>query len=622
MSEDKLVKGGLDPSRVDGESPGRKSAEGQGGSSVVLRMADGTRKTARLLRSSDQAAEVELPATEVLPALGERLLLEWDEGEQKLSRPAEVASLDASGRPLFRADFIASPKEEDSAPPFNISRIKVNPKVALKLPAARARQWQILPFSTTDDAVLVASADPLLPKAEALLSRAFRSRIELFLVDGEALNRVIERVYAPAETLNITDVQNDDELDAVALYDLVFASALMYEASDIHIDSFRDVVRIRVRVDGQIESLRELSPENGASLISRIKVMAGLDISERRAPQDGRLQIALDDRVNVDVRVATLPTKHGERVTLRLLGKDAEDLSLDALGMSPAQLEKFGQAIRQPYGLILITGPTGSGKSTTLFAAIQRLISETDMNVITIEDPIEYQIPGVTQVEVDPAEKVTFAKALRSTLRHDPDVVMIGEIRDAETADIAVKAALTGHLVLSTLHTNDAAGAITRLLDMGVPSYLVSATLRSVIAQRLVRRLCSACAAPVSCDPAHAEALGRVDLTDQQIKEPVGCMFCGDRGYVGRLALFEMLTCDRQLAKLISENASEDEIRSHLEHQKEGTLADDAAQKLLNGQTSMSDVLRNVVSFADLAGPDDRASGAPRSNPVNSPETH
>ncbi|MEM1090674.1 MAG: GspE/PulE family protein [Pseudomonadota bacterium] len=576
-----------------------------------LHFADGARREARLMNQAQDDAELELAEPEQLPTVGQRLLVErLDGANDSPPQPAEVSWRGAPERPVVGVRFVSDKLLDSDTPQLDIARVKVDPQVALQLPAARARQWQVLPFATSDDSVMVAATSPLVPKVETVLNRAFRREIKPHMVDADALSRVIDRVYAGADALALgTAGPAEGELDAVATYDLVFASALMYGASDIHIDSFQNRVRIRVRVDGQIETLRDLTPESGTSLISRIKVMAGLDISERRAPQDGRLRHEMNDDVRLDVRVATLPTKHGERVTLRLLGKDADDLSLGTLGMSPTQLEHFGRAIRQPYGMILLTGPTGSGKSTTLFAAIQQLISETDLNVITIEDPVEYQIAGVTQVEVDPAEKVTFAKAMRSTLRHDPDVVMIGEIRDSETADIAVKAALTGHLVLSTLHTNDAAGAITRLIDMGVPSYLVGATLRMVVAQRLVRRLCSSCATPAPCDPAHAAVLGRPDLAAQMIKEPVGCLYCGHRGYTGRLALFEMLTCDRELSRLITANATEGQIKSHIDERGLATLADDAAEKLQHGRTSISDVLRNVVSFADLTANSTEASG-------------
>lgn len=571
---------------------------------------------ARMIDVSASGVQIELPTTEGGPHEGQRVVLELvedDRAEAAPPRAGEVVWSAIPDSPRIGVRFLPEESVADDAARLDIERVKVDPQVAMRFPAARARRWQVLPFAANDDHVMVAAADTSFARARPALNRCYRREIEVHATEPDALRRVIERVYAGADALaavpdrgvSVDAVSVDvdaDEPDAVALYDHLFASAIMYGASDIHIDSFEERARLRVRIDGQIESLRDLGVESGASLISRIKVMAGLNIAERRAPQDGRLRHETSNGVRVDVRVATLPTKHGERLTLRLLAQDTGDLSLGSLGMSPRQLEQFGRAIRQPHGLILLTGPTGSGKSTTLYAAIRQLLSESALNVITIEDPIEYQIPGATQVEVDPAEKVTFPKALRSTLRHDPDVVMVGEIRDSETADIAVKAALTGHLVFSSLHTNDAAGAITRLIDMGVPPFLVAATLRMVVAQRLVRQLCSACATAGPCDPAHAATMGRPELAGKSLKCPVGCLYCGDRGYTGRLALFEMLTCDHDLSQLITTNATEGQIKSHLRQRGLPTLADDAAEKLLDGRTGMAEVLRNVVSFADLAG--------------------
>ncbi|MEM8710406.1 MAG: ATPase, T2SS/T4P/T4SS family [Planctomycetota bacterium] len=592
----------------------RASARKQLDARLRLRIDGGATQEARLVDVSDGGAQVEFLAGELLPRPGQRVVIQLSpEGARPTApRAGEIIWSGSESGPRFGLRFLAEEVAPEEAPDrINIERVKVNPRVAMRFPAARARRWQVLPFAESEDTVVVAAADSFLGQARTPLDRLYRKDVEVQVVDADALRRVIERVYAGADGLTTDgdrrpqpESDEGDELGsgAVALYDQMFASAIMYGASDVHIDSFEDHVRMRARVDGQIEHLRDLGVENGVSLISRIKVMAGLDISERRAPQDGRLQHETSNGVKVQVRVATLPTKHGERVTLRLLAQDSGHITLEDLGMSKVQLEQFGRAIRQPHGLILLTGPTGSGKSTTLNAALRQLVAESDLNVITIEDPIEYQIPGVTQVEVDPAEKVTFPKALRSTLRHDPDVVMVGEIRDSETADIAVKAALTGHLVLSTLHTNDASGAITRLTDMGVPPFLVAATLRLVVAQRLVRRLCTSCATVAPCDPVQAAALGRSDLSGMAIKEPAGCLYCGERGYTGRLALFEMLTSDQELSQLIAGHASEGEIKAHLHERGAPSLEDDAAEKLLNGETSMAEVLRNVTRFMESPG--------------------
>ncbi|MEM6552376.1 MAG: ATPase, T2SS/T4P/T4SS family [Planctomycetota bacterium] len=600
------------------EEERRGSRRRRSSAQLRLRLMGGSSCDASMIDISANGVQIELPSVDQAPNQGQRLVLElMDDGVQAAPpRRGEVVWSGAPDRPRIGVRFLPDEpgvgEHEDPDRQLDIERVKVDPQVAMRFPATRARRWQVLPFAANDERVMVAAADVALDRAGPALDRCYRREVEVHEVEPEALRRTIERVYAGADALgsgaslgaSIDTVSIDvDEPDAVTVYDHLFASAIMYGASDIHIDSFEEAVRVRVRVDGEIEPLRELSLDVGAALISRIKVMAGLNIAERRAPQDGRLRHETANGVRVDVRVASLPTKHGERLTLRLLAQDAGNVTLASLGMSDEQLKQFGQAIRQPYGLILITGPTGSGKSTTLYAAIRELLKESQHNVITIEDPIEYQIPGVTQVEVDPAEKVTFAKALRSTLRHDPDVVMVGEIRDNDTADIAVKAALTGHLVFSTLHTNDATGAITRLSDMGVPSFLVAATLRMVVAQRLVRQLCAACAADEPCEPAHAAALGRTDLAGQTIKHPVGCLYCGERGYTGRLALFEMVSCDHELAQLIVNDATEAQIKQHLKDRGVSTLADDAAEKLLDGRTSMAEVLRNVVSFADLTEP-------------------
>ncbi|MEM9347604.1 MAG: ATPase, T2SS/T4P/T4SS family [Planctomycetota bacterium] len=621
--------------RVGGEDR-RGSRRRQSNARLRLRLVGGPSFDASMVDISASGVQIELPSVADVPTRGQRLVLELLDGGTQAA-PPRAGEVIWSGAPetprigvRFLSDDSVSIDALDPKTSLDIERVKVDPQVAMRFPAARARRWQVLPFAASDECVIVAAADTVLDRAGPALDRCYRREVQVHAVDPDALSRVIERVYAGADALgagtdlgssidrgtSIDTVSIDiDEPDAVTIYEHLFASAIMYGASDIHIDSFEHEVRLRARVDGQIEPLRDLSIESGAALISRIKVLAGLNIAERRAPQDGRLRHETANGVRVDVRVATLPTKHGERLTLRLLAQDSGNITLGALGMSQAQLKQFGEAIRQPYGLILITGPTGSGKSTTLYAAIRQLLAESNLNVITIEDPIEYQIPGVTQVEVDPAEKVTFAKALRSTLRHDPDVVMVGEIRDNETADIAVKAALTGHLVFSTLHTNDAAGAMTRLTDMGVPPFLVAATTRLVVAQRLVRQLCSACAEKHACDPTHAAALGRPSLAGKTIKRPTGCLYCGDRGYTGRLALFEMIECGHDLSQLIVNEATEADIKAYLSEHGLSTLADDAAEKLTDGRTSMAEVLRNVVSFANLSGGSTQESRPTESDP-------
>ena len=349
--------------------------------------------------------------------------------------------------------------------------------------------------------------------------------------------------------------------DSVQLVDRILRAGLFTGASDIHLDPEEGRLRVRFRIDGGLDEVLSIPASMQSAVTSRLKVLAGLDIAERRAPQDGGFSwrmpgVGAAGRGPLDVRMATLPVRRGERITLRLLEAGGRRLSIDDLGMSPADRAVVERVIRRPHGLVLLTGPTGSGKTTTLYAAIQELLKGEPRNIITVEDPIEYEMPGVSQVEVDSADKVNFSKALKSILRHDPDVVMIGEIRDADSLDAAVKAALTGHLVLSTLHTNGAKATVERLVDMGLDPKLVPATLRLAVAQRLVRRLC------VKCRVKGARGY-----------EPAGCPECSGRGYSGRIGLFELYSPEMGV---------------------ETSMGDDADAKVEAGVTSFAEVVKAV----------------------------
>ncbi|MGE0433952.1 MAG: GspE/PulE family protein [Planctomycetota bacterium] len=369
----------------------------------------------------------------------------------------------------------------------------------------------------------------------------------------------------------------------------------------MHLDPDRESLVARLRVDGVLEHYRRLPIALHPEVVSRFKVQAGMDIAERRAPQDGRFtwQPAHGPAAGqrVDVRVASMPTVHGERLTLRLLALQGDALTLERLGMRAEHLDLFSRCLRLPWGLALITGPTGSGKTTTLYAGLRQLIGERHLNVITVEDPIESDVPGIAQVEVDSADKVSFGKALRSVLRHDPDVVMVGEVRDRETADIVIKSALTGHLVLSTLHTNSATGAVTRLVDMGVEPYLVAATLRLAVAQRLARKLCSrcACARPLTLED--ATGLGSPPQAGASAHAAHGCVYCAGRGYIGRVGLFEMLPVTADWSREIAEGASEGAIREQAMARGMSVLADDAIRKVCDGTISPRDALAAVAGW-------------------------
>jgi type II secretory ATPase GspE/PulE/Tfp pilus assembly ATPase PilB-like protein len=380
--------------------------------------------------------------------------------------------------------------------------------------------------------------------------------------------------------------------DIVGLCDELLESAYRQGASDLHIDPEEKIVLVQLRVDGQLEPLRKLPKSIHAPLISRLKVMAKMDIAERRMSQDGHfVQTLGSNSRRIHIRAASLPTTHGERITLRLLALETEQLTLNHLGMSNGALKQFAQFTGHNQGLVLLTGPTGSGKSTTLYAALRHRLAYHPGRIITVEDPVEFDMVGVAQAEVDTADKLRFDTVLRNILRSDPDVIMIGEIRDFDSADIAVKAALTGHLVFSSLHTNSAAGVITRLIDMGIQPYQVAATLRLSVAQRLVRRLCPDCRQPHQLTPAEAKVMGRPAAAGATVYEPKGCEHCKERGYRGRIGLFELLPVDAELARQIVEGCHEADIDRYAKSQKYTRLRDDAAQKLLDGHVSYADLV-------------------------------
>jgi type II secretory ATPase GspE/PulE/Tfp pilus assembly ATPase PilB-like protein len=384
----------------------------------------------------------------------------------------------------------------------------------------------------------------------------------------------------------------EQEADIVALCDELLEVAYERGASDVHIDPEENIVLIQFRVDGVLETLRKMPKSIQAALVSRYKVLARMDIAERRMAQDGRFfQCLGPDKRRIHIRAATLPTTHGERLTLRLLAVETEQLTLHRLGMSEPALRTFAAYTSQRQGMILLSGPTGSGKSTTLYAALRHRLAHHPGRFITIEEPVEYDIVGVAQIEVDTADKVRFDTVLRNILRSDPDVIMIGEIRDYGSADVAIKAALTGHLVFSTIHTNSAAGVVTRLIDMGLEPFQVAATVRLCIAQRLARRLCPHCRKPRKLEKPEAAAVGRPDAADATVYDPGGCERCKGRGFSGRVGLFEMLPIDEDLARCIVEGGNEGDISRTARERKIPGLRDDAAVKLLSGITSFDEII-------------------------------
>ena len=406
-------------------------------------------------------------------------------------------------------------------------------------------------------------------------------------MDTESTDSIISEIE---ETGDILDEAGDAPI--IKLVNLLISGALKDRASDIHVEPYQSALKVRYRIDGVLYDVLSLPRKIQSPLTSRVKIMARLNIAEKRLPQDGRIEIRIADR-SVDVRVSVLPTIYGERVVLRLLDKTVNILQLVDLGMSTQSISFFDRLIKSPYGIILVTGPTGSGKTTTLYAALSS-INQPGINIITIEDPIEYQIDGIGQIQVNPKIDLTFAQGLRSIVRQDPDVILVGEIRDQETAEIAIQSSLTGHLVFSTLHTNDAASAVTRIIDMGIEPFLVTSSVIAIIAQRLVRVLCPKCKEPYRPDENSLYNIG-IDqdiLTGRTIYQKKGCPSCKHTGYRGRTAIFEIMAMDEPLRRLILKTSDSNSINDLAMQRGMINLVQDGANKVLSGITTVEEVLR------------------------------
>jgi type IV pilus assembly protein PilB len=490
------------------------------------------------------------------------------------------------------------------------------------VPEHLARASQLLALARDGDLLEVAVSDPLDVLSLDHLRALTGCTLEVYVAKPMELAEAIDQFYSElratehlGQILDKIDVTStaaeDQEVDLAALrqqvedapvvrlVNLMIAEAIDARASDIHVEPARDRVTVRFRIDGVLHEVMKPPKNLQMAIISRIKVLAELDIAVRLLPQDGRLTVHLPDR-EVDLRVSTLPTSHGEKVVMRLFDKSAFERRVENLGLEGATLESFRHAIRQPYGMILISGPTGSGKTTTLYSALQD-IKTVHRNLVTVEDPIEYHIEGVSQVHANQKVGMTFARALRSILRQDPDVIMIGEIRDSETADIAVKSALTGHLVFSTVHANDAPGTLTRLADMGVPRYLVGSAMSLVMAQRLVRRVCERCKDLVLPEPEQLAAFGPdAELVrGHPVPRGRGCMACKQTGFAGRIALFEVMELSRPIRRLVLDGANEDEIKRRALADGFVTLRKAGLRKIMDGVTTLDEVRSATLGDAD-----------------------
>lgn len=455
---------------------------------------------------------------------------------------------------------------------------------------------EVLDERALDDLRLIAGVPITLVKLpEADVRAAIR---RTYSSDAMTAEGVIAGLGDDVRAVSETDSALDDlvslanEAPVVKIVNLLLLEALDTRASDVHLESYQNGLRVRYRVDGVLQDAIAPPPRLAAAVVSRLKIMAELDIAERRVPQDGRIRLRMHDR-QVDVRVSTLPTLHGESVVLRLLDKESGRIDLEALGMGPDTLARFDKVIAKPHGIVLSTGPTGSGKTTTLYAAVDRIRTGRE-KILTVEDPVEYELPGVPQVPVNEKVGLTFANALRALLRQDPDVMLVGEIRDQETADIATHAALTGHLVLSTLHTNDAATALTRLVDLGIEPYLVASTVEAVLAQRLVRRICESCRRPVELTAEQRAALGDAASELGEVWEGEGCEQCRGTGYSGRTGIYELLVMEPEIREAVLGDATISAGRLQVLAREAGMklLREDGLRVVAEGFTTVEEVLR------------------------------
>jgi len=501
---------------------------------------------------------------------------------------------------------------------------KIDMDVARLLPESIAKRFCLVAISEADDKVVVAMADPLNVVAIDTVALKMKRQIKPAISSPREIRRAIELIYhgsdveeqqlrslvegqvdedgilsEEAEEPDISGEADANKAPVIRFVDLLLSQAVKSRASDIHIEPQEKTMMVRMRIDGMLRDMVPPAKKMQAAVIARIKIVARMDIAERRLPQDGRFKVKTSGR-DIDVRVSVIPTIYGEKVVMRILDASAVKHDLGQLGLEPKHLEELKDMLARPHGIIIVTGPTGSGKSTTLYSALN-YVKDPTKNITTVEDPVEYRLAGINQIQVKPEIELDFAKCLRAILRQDPDIILIGEIRDKETVEIAIKASLTGHLVLSTFHTNDAPSAISRLLYMGIERYLLASSLNLIIAQRLVRKICEHCKEPITLSE---EVLKRMRIDPKQSKDTAfhhgrGCTACGGTGYLGRLPIFEFLAIDDDIGEMIIRNASEAQIREASRQKGYGGLLESGVNKALAGLTTAEEVLS--VAFTGRA---------------------
>src|SRR5438874_3232640 len=560
--------------------------------------------------------------------LGDLLVADGLLGQEQLQKPLveQKGSTEKLGSILIRLGFINEEQligflsRQYGVPSITLSQLEIDLEVLKLVPAAIAKKYEVLPVRRMGNSLALAMADPT--NVFALDDISFMTNLQVLplVASQTSIKKAIDRNYeSKTEAISsvLSDMQTDlanvevvdegeegakvdvfelkesaDEAPVVKLVNMVLVDAIQKGASDIHFEPYEKIFRIRFRMDGVLHELLSPPKRLESAILSRLKIMSNLDIAERRLPQDGRIKLRYNTR-EIDFRVSTLPTIFGEKAVLRILDKDALQLDLTKLGFDPWSHEKFSSVIHQPYGMVLITGPTGSGKTTTLYSAIHT-VNSPDVNIMTAEDPVEYNLKGVNQVQINDEIGRTFAAALRSFLRQDPDVILVGETRDLETAQIGIRAALTGHLVLTTLHTNDCPSTVARLLDMGIPPFLVSSSLTLILAQRLGRKVCKDCKQPYDADEETLVPYGHVPqgLGKISFYKGKGCATCNFTGMKGRVAIYEVMPINQDIRDLIIRNAPAVEIGEAAQRQGMRTLRQNALQKVIDGGMTIEEVLR------------------------------
>ncbi|MGX4601540.1 GspE/PulE family protein [Faecalimicrobium sp. JNUCC 81] len=486
----------------------------------------------------------------------------------------------------------------------------IDPRATGLIPENICKRYTIFPFKIENNHLSVAMADPQDRVAMQDIRRISGKSIIPYISSMGEINQAIDSSYSSADLNKAIneyvqtkkesahdEINLDDDVNAAPIVRLVHSvmeSAVRIKASDIHIEQDGDFMRIRFRVDGLLREHMKTSAKPYKAVVSRIKIMAGLNISEKRLPQDGRIIQNIDNK-SIDFRVSTMPTSKDEKVVMRVLDKASFMVGKHGLGLNDNNIKAYDELLSKPYGLILVVGPTGSGKTTTLYSMLNQL-NNIEQNILTIEDPIEYELEGINQSQINVKAGLDFANALRAFMRQDPDIIMVGEIRDLNTAEIAIRASLTGHLVLSTLHANTAIGAISRLIDMNVASYLITSSIIGVVSQRLVRKLCNDCKEPYSAELGEKQALGCLPNEEVKLYKSVGCPRCGNQGYKGRIGVYEILMMDKEIRNLINSGAKEDEILDAAKLHGMEVLKDDAVKKVLDGTTTIEEMLK--VTFA------------------------